>query len=195
MVCNRLGDLATKLRDILTGCGLPSTVAERWPRTYAYRHTRYTALAVTAYLQALAQQAPQPAKPLIDTVITLKEQLLWGQTYKREQVGAEFLNNYGWTEILGTRGPVCAREIATGLLLLGPHTTYPTHSHAAEEYYLPISGEARWYDQDKGWRTVAPLSLLFHRANIGHGMQTQAEPLLAIYVWYGREVGGKASLH
>ena len=80
-------------------------------------------------------------------------------------------------------------------LLLGPDTTYPAHSHTAEEYYLPLSGTARWYDEDSGWRRVPPLSLLFHRSSISHSMQTMTEPLLAIYLWFGREVGGKASIH
>ena len=32
--------------------------------------------------------------------------------------------------------------IAAGFLLLGPHTHYPRHSHAAEELYIPLAGTA-----------------------------------------------------
>ena len=67
-------------------------------------------------------------------------------------MGVEFLKNYAWCEILGPEGLRSGLRIACGFLLLGPHTLYPRHRHAAEEIYLPLSGTAQWQQGDGNWR-------------------------------------------
>ena len=52
------------------------------------------------------------------------------------------LDNYGWSEWIGERGAFVSGKIACGVLLLGPDTEYPAHSHEAEEALSP-SGRLR----------------------------------------------------
>ena len=90
---------------------------------------RFTAAATRAFVQALVDVAPS---------------LAWAQTYSADDFGSVFLERYGWTELIGLRGPVASTQIAAGILLLGPETKYPLHSHEAEELYVPVAGTAQW---------------------------------------------------
>ena len=44
--------------------------------------------------------------------------LQWRQTYGAGRLWRDFLAGYGWSEFIGTRGPVASDRIAVGVLLL-----------------------------------------------------------------------------
>jgi hypothetical protein len=120
--------------------------------------------------------------------------LEWRQTYTAREVGVEFLQNYAWCEILGPKALQSDVRIACGFLLLGPHTLYPRHRHAAEEIYLPLSGTARWQQGDGNWRRRAPGALIHHLSEEPHAMRTADAPLLALYLWRGADLCRHAQL-
>lgn len=95
------------------------------------------------------------------------------------------LANYGYVELAGPRGLYRTNTVAFGLLLLGTHTTYPTHYHPAREVYAVIAGAARWWRPNDGCRVHAPGTLVLHEPNEPHAMETAAQPLLAAYGWDG----------
>ncbi len=109
----------------------------------------------------------------------------WRQTYPADSVGRDFLQNYGYSELLGPTGPLAAARIACGFLVLGPRTLYPRHSHEAEEIYVPLSGTARWQRSDSEWVERVPGTVIYHASEEPHAMHTGDRPLLAIYVWRG----------
>ena len=99
-----------------------------------------------------------------------------------------FLGRYGYAVLAGPRaGPpalVEQPELAFGVLLLGPHTTYPTHVHPAAELYLPL-GPARWSAGDRPL-SERPAGLpIVHAPNEPHETRTGELPLAALYVWLG----------
>jgi hypothetical protein len=98
-------------------------------------------------------------------------------------VSADFLQRYGWSELIGLRGPVASERLAAGFLLLGPLTEYARHRHAAEEIYLPLAGTALWQRGDAAWRRRAPGRPIHHPSWMPHAMRTEAQPLLALYLW------------
>ncbi len=120
--------------------------------------------------------------------------LCWRQTYKPGEIGADFLDNYGWTELVGPRGLRRSERMACGILLLGPHTNYPRHRHPAEELYLPLSGTALWQRGDEEWREMPPGSVVHHRSDEPHAMRCLAQPLLALYLWCGGGIDRKSRL-
>jgi len=63
----------------------------------------------------------------------------------------QFLEKYGWTEIIGQRGPIASDRIACGFLLLGPRVEYPQHRHEAQEVYVPLTGKTLWLKGDQEW--------------------------------------------
>jgi mannose-6-phosphate isomerase-like protein (cupin superfamily) len=118
--------------------------------------------------------------------------LAWRQTYGAGDFGADFLASYGWSEFIGLRGPVASEAIACGVLLLGPHVTYPSHAHQAEEVYLPISGVAEW---QRGKASFAPVPVgqaIHHPSWVPHAMRTGSEPLAALYLWRGGDLAAKS---
>jgi quercetin dioxygenase-like cupin family protein len=76
-------------------------------------------------------------------------------------------------------------RIAIGVLLLGPHTHYPLHSHPAVEVYHTLTEEGEWWRDPGPWRREPSGSAIYHTANIPHATRTGADPLLAIYLWTG----------
>jgi len=126
----------------------------------------------------------------------------WRQTYGQADVAsgaiaADFLARYGWFELIGPRAGRHSNRMACGFLLLGPDTHYPFHSHEAEELYLPLSGTADWRqamgDSNGEWRQRVPGALIHHAPFEPHAMRTDADPLLALYLWRGGNVRAEAS--
>jgi len=97
---------------------------------------------------------------------------------------ADFLDGYGYCELLGPTGHVREASVAMGLLLLAPGITYPAHAHPARETYAVVAGRAQWCQGDGGWRVRSPGDRIEHASNEPHAMRTVAEPLLAAYLWH-----------
>jgi Dimethlysulfonioproprionate lyase len=74
--------------------------------------------------------------------------------------------------------------LAFGLLLLGPETLYPAHSHPASEIYIPL-GRAEWMRGDEPFMAREPGAVIPHRPNLVHATRSGAEPLAALYLWAG----------
>lgn len=120
--------------------------------------------------------------------------LTWRQTYGPEDFGSDFLERYGWTELIGERGPIVSEKIAVGFLLLGPEATYPSHSHDAEEIYLALSGAAAWRRGAEPWRDGPGGALIHHPSRLPHAMRTGAAPLLALYAWRAGDLAQKSRI-
>lgn len=142
----------------------------------------------------LEARTPRIGSALVCALCRAAPLLAWRQSYTLNQVGTAFLENYGWTELLGPRSQEMPGQIACGLLLLGPHTLYPHHRHEAEEIYVPLYGTAEWQQGDAIWRQRAPGALIHHRSEEAHAMRTDAEPLLALYLWRGANLSEQARL-
>ena len=151
-------------------------------------------LPVLDWLTVIAAGHHDFAGPLIEALCRAAPSLTWRQTYTLADIDADFLSNYGYTEIIGPAAPRYSQRLAAGFLLLGPRTHYPRHRHEAEEIYVPLSGEAEWLQGDGVWRQRSPGSLIHHAGDEPHAMRTAAEPLLALYVWYGADLNGTARL-
>lgn len=121
-------------------------------------------------------------------------QLKWRQSYRIGEVEAGFLANYGWTELLGPRAERAVPGAACGLLLLGAHTLYPPHRHEAEEIYVPLSGAADWRRGSGPWTRRRPGEVIHHRSEEPHAMRTDADPLLALYVWRSEDPAQSARI-
>jgi len=121
-------------------------------------------------------------------------ELSWRQTYRDGNVAASFLERYGWCELAGSDGPLPSAALACGFLLLGPDTHYPSHSHQAEELYVPLSGAAEWQRGTDRFVVRQPGEPIFHASCEVHAMRTGAAPLLALYLWRGDGLGDCARL-
>ena len=95
---------------------------------------------------------------------------------------------------MGKRGAFASDAIACGVLILGPDTEYPAHSHEAEEFYLPLAGHASWRSATSDWRLRAPGTSIYHPSWTTRAMANRREPLLAAYVWRAGDMAAKSRI-
>jgi hypothetical protein len=167
-----------------------------WPGERALRRTPPpSTLPVLRWLQSACQRGWAGADDVQMALKAASAHLAWRQTYVAKDFGPEFLERYGWTELIGERGPIASDRIAVGFLLLGPDVTYPLHSHDAEELYLPLSEAADWKRGAEDWRGEPAGAQIFHPSRTPHAIRTGGEPLLALYAWRGGDLSQKSKIY
>jgi hypothetical protein len=165
-----------------------------WPAELIARPTSARSLPVVSALRGLSRFAAPETRALVEGIAALAGELEWRQTYARADFGERFLENYGYSEWIGERGAFASHAIACGVLILGPETEYPAHSHEAEELYLPLAGHAWWQSGKSDWRLRPPGNWIHHPSWTTHAMRTEAEPLLAAYVWRAGDLTAKSRI-
>ena len=146
-------------------------------------------------MPAAVAAARKEAASLVDMLASTVNQTAWGQTYSAQDFSSGFLEKYGWTELIGLRGPVASDRMACGFLFLGPEIEYPRHSHEAEEIYVPLTGPTFWRRGHKDWELRTPCRPIYHASRVPHAMRTQSVPLLALYLWRGTNLVEKSHIH
>lgn len=90
------------------------------------------------------------------------------------------------TELLGPNGMSGCARCRAGVFFQRGDSYYPRHKHAAAEFYLPLCGTAAWLADGRAPRRVAPFGeLIYHKSWQAHAIRTDAEPLLALWLWTG----------
>jgi Dimethlysulfonioproprionate lyase len=172
-----------------------ATFLAHWPsEPYKTRTVSPNTLPVLSYLPELVTEEDTAIAKITKMLATSMDSLGWGQTYSKRDFGAAFLEKYGWTELIGLRGPIISEGIACGFLLLGPHIEYPKHSHEAEEIYIPMSSQALWVQGNGEWISRPGGIPIYHGSWLPHGMRTGSTPLLALYLWRGGNLAQKSHI-
>jgi mannose-6-phosphate isomerase-like protein (cupin superfamily) len=199
-----LGALAGRLRQAATAVAAEparalADFADRvaaLPRTAPVAGEPESVLSVCRYWPAaLDGLGADWARPLA----SLAPALRWAQNpnYRRHPPDPDFLANYGYAVIAGPAGgppaPIRSETLALGVLLLGPGTHYPLHSHPATELYVTLSGDGQWWRDQGPWRTEPPDRVIHHASLVPHATRAGAHPLLAAYLWQG-DLGRHARL-
>lgn len=166
-----------------------------WPsKPFKTRTVSHSTLPVLSYLPELIADANPESQKIVKMLKTSAEHLSWKQTYSTQDFGAVFLKKYGWTELIGLRGPIDSKDIACGFLLLGPDIEYPMHSHEAAEVYVPLSSQALWVQGNDNWVSRPSGAPIYHRSWLTHGIRTETTPLLALYLWRGGDLTQKSHI-
>jgi hypothetical protein len=165
-----------------------------WPGLALTRVTQPRSLPVCRWLASLESLAAPETRALVREFVAAAETLEWRQTYSATDFGPEFLERYGWTELIGLHGSIPSETVACGFLMLGPDIEYPAHAHEAEEIYLPLAGEALWMQGEQGFAKRSPGAIIEHSAWMPHATKTQGDPLLAFYVWRGGNLSAKSRI-
>ena len=125
-----------------------------------------------------------------DAIRDLTDYADWQQTYTVEEVGQDFLNRYGWFELVGPEGHYRSDEIRAYVAYWGENLYYPWHLHEAEELYYILAGEALFEAEGETPVTLRPGDIRIHRSNQPHQMTTGASPVLALVLWRGAGLSG-----
>lgn len=176
-------DLAREVERFLRAQAHPAVQAflEGWPRLHQPDEAPRMKLPVLGWMDQVA--SPGDASYVAHEVARLSPRLEWRQSYGKDDFGAAFLDRYGYAELVGMRGPIRTGRIACGVLLLGPWTEYPLHSHVAEEIYILLAGTGLIRSGASNWTAWARGSVTYHASATPHAMRTAADPVLALYLW------------
>ncbi|MEL7092445.1 MAG: dimethylsulfonioproprionate lyase family protein [Pseudomonadota bacterium] len=118
----------------------------------------------------------------------------WYRSYKRAQVGRDFLDRYGWFELLGPSGHFRSDAARAYVAYWGDGLVYPDHAHAAEEIYYVVAGGADFASDGVPSATLAPGDTRLHGAWQSHAMTTTTSDILTLVLWRGEGLAGKPVL-
>ena len=109
----------------------------------------------------------------------------WQRTYKEEEVGSDFLNRYGYYELIGPEGHYHSNKIRGFIAYWGEKLTYDWHSHEAEEIYFILAGSGLFRTKE-GEKLLKANETCFHKSWQSHSMVTFSEPILTFVLWRGK---------
>ncbi len=189
-------DLLAESRAFLAGSGsLVADFIAPWAMELPERALGATSLPCLCHLDACAASAEGGSGEELARLLAERGQRLhWGQTYTASDFGQKFVDNYGWLELVGTRGHFADDKVACGFLLLGPDVHYPDHHHEAEEIYIPLTGGALWRKGDGEFVARGASEVIHHSSNVNHAMKTGDDPLLALYLWRGGPLAARSTI-
>jgi hypothetical protein len=142
-------------------------------------------------LKALRHLAPCVAETMLlcpflaARIAAVEDHLRWLQTpsYTDELLGAGFVDNYGWCELVGPNGFFPGDDFLLGFLLMGPHLDYRDHYHPAPELYWPLTGDTEWRQGNGDYHKPAAGTVIWHSPMERHATRTGERPLLALWMW------------
>lgn len=161
-----------------------------WPDAPTRNTLEPVKLPVIPLIETMAAQPSLVA----DAVKAAASLAHWQQTYTEAEVGSDFLNRYGWFELLGPTGHFLSDTTRAYIAFWGEGLHYPMHLHEAEELYYILAGAAEFHAVGQPSVLVGPEGTQHHASNQPHAMDTRAEPVLTLVLWRGPGLGGSARM-
>ncbi|MBF0528938.1 MAG: cupin domain-containing protein [Deltaproteobacteria bacterium] len=117
----------------------------------------------------------------------LADQLRWMQcpNYTPENTSRLFIDNYAYCELIGRDGLCWGQTMSMGLMLLGPDTYYPPHSHPSSECLYTICGRGTWHLAGGPTISLPPGAIISIPNGENHAFWSMDTPLLAVYICEG----------
>ena len=140
-------------------------------------------LPVTEKLSNFNSNLNSSTKDLHDAIKDLTYYVNWEPGYGEEDVGKDFLNKYGFFELIGPTGHFQTSEMALYVNYLDQNTHYPLHNHEAEELYYIVSGEAKFEDEKGEYKILTPTETRFHKSYEPHAITTYKKQILSFVIW------------
>ncbi|MCH9005841.1 MAG: cupin domain-containing protein [Proteobacteria bacterium] len=174
------GDLATTANFALESVNWKDRLSEPKATTHPV---------VESHLEAAcASSGPRgsASHELAQALLPVTDQLRWRESptdRDDEPDVAVLLRNFTAAHVIGEGGLLSSDKVIAGFSLQGRDTYYPPHAHYAEESYWIIGGDADWRVGAEPWFAVEPGDSIYHESEARHAMQTNAQPLLTVWLW------------
>lgn len=156
-----------------------------WPDDISFTPREAHLVPAVALLSDDALEPLPHTAPMQRAVQALAPQLEWRHTYTVEEVGQDFLNRYGWFELIGPTGHFQSSQLRLCISYWGAGLYYPWHAHGPEEMYFVLSGGAEFETEDGGKRWLGPGDTQMHLRHQPHAMTTHDSPILTYVLWRG----------
>ena len=134
-------------------------------------------------------------RPVVSALIDAAPALHWQQTYSEaDGFSREWLDSYGWVNLVSPDGLYVSEEIRVSIGYWGVGQHYDEHSHAPEEVYLILAGQARFHSEGRAPIDAGPGDTIHHRPHQKHAIDMVPGPLLAAAFWRGEDLLRKSDL-
>ncbi|WP_120635701.1 dimethylsulfonioproprionate lyase family protein [Ruegeria sp. EL01] len=125
--------------------------------------------------------------PMVDAVRATAHLVNWQLAYSEEEVGADFLNRYGYFELFGPNGHFHSTQLRGYIAFWEAGLKYDWHSHQAEELYLNLAGNAL-FKVAGDEAQIAPGQTRLHGSWQSHAMDTYDKSILTFVLWRGEGI-------
>ena len=136
-------------------------------------------------LDASIQSISDPVTKL--GIESLAKRVFW-MGGNRYHPGGFIVSGYSFAEIIGKSGIYFYDSLRMGLFVQAPRNDYPAHAHDSEEWYLILSGSAKWIINDQTFHAEEG-HFLHHPPCASHRFVTSDQPLLALWIRTGNIQG------
>ncbi|UWQ33714.1 hypothetical protein K3555_04110 [Leisingera sp. M527] len=136
-----------------------------------------------------------PAQDAVAALIDAIPALRWQQTYtEADSFSRDWLDNYGWVNMVSPEGLYQSDEMRLSIGYWGAGQHYGEHSHAPEETYLILAGQARFHSEGRAAQDAGPGDTIHHAPHQKHAIDMVPGPLLAAAFWRGEDLLKKSDL-
>ncbi|MES0812244.1 dimethylsulfonioproprionate lyase family protein [Roseibium sp. SCPC15] len=161
-----------------------------WPSQLDWAEIEAENLPVARHVGGWLENDSSAMAELHQAIAAAAPKAAWRLTYTEEEVGAHFLENYGYFELFGPSGHFRTEEGRVYIAYWGPELFYDWHHHEAEELYVIVSGLGEFHRQDGMTAVLGRGATRFHQAWQRHAMTTRNEGILTLIFWRGSGLSG-----
>lgn len=156
-----------------------------WPDDLLFVNRPASPVPATELMPLLPGAASGYTRHLQRALAAISPFVEWRHTYSEAEVGRDFLDRYGWFELVGPHGHFHSAKLRMTVGYWGPDLWYPWHEHGPEELYTIVSGSALTLADGEEDRRVTAGETRLHQSRQRHALQTEGQPLLAFVLWRG----------
>lgn len=161
-----------------------------WPEDISPQQVLPQACSAAQSLGVRSLRGTRATAPVIKALRRAAPDVYWKQTYTEAEVGAHFLENYGYVELFGPDGHFRSHQLRGYIGFWGPDLTYDWHAYQSEELYFTLAGQAVFSASGASNVMLRPGEARAHASHQPHLMITLDHAYLAYALWRGDGMDG-----
>ncbi len=119
-------------------------------------------------------------------IVPILAKLPWYRAgYEDGRISRDVAAHMFTVELIGSNGVVKDDDCRVGLFIQEPSVDYAVRTHAAEEMFIVIAGEAEWKQSEKAYVKRRAGARIHHASYEPHASRTTNTAMMAAWVWIG----------
>ena len=124
--------------------------------------------------------------PCAAEILPVMDSLSWHYSgYEDGRISADVALRMMTVELIGADGMIFDDFCRVGLFAQTANTNYVIRTHAAEELFVQLAGEAQWYKEGTAYTPRLPGDRMHHASYQPHASRTANQAMIAAWVWAG----------
>jgi mannose-6-phosphate isomerase-like protein (cupin superfamily) len=154
-----------------------------WPKNLVLTNKSKNKINVTQKLSSWKSNNDEQIDKIHNLISNLAPHVNWNNGYSEDQTSKEFLDKYGFFELIGPTGHFVTTDMALYVNYLDKNSYYPWHNHEAEELYFIVSGEAKFESESEKPKILKSTDTRFHKSYEAHRITTANKNILSFVIW------------